>query len=484
MKKLNFFLTAVVILFSLFTVSCGQERVQRSRYEIECELIGNVLYGKEEVQFYNHSDNAFVSLKFNLFANAFRKGAKFSPIAQQYDTKAYYAGKNYGEIKINQVKNDKSAQLDFAITGEDENVLEVYLTEEVFPEEWATVYIEYEMIIPEVIARTGINRSTINLANFYPILCGIEDESFYECVYYANGDPYYSDCADYKVTFTCDETFVVASTGKIDSMATSNNKKSSCYSIENARSFCLVLSKEFEMVSEQVNGVEVNYYFYKDAYPHKSLKYAVDSMKYFDKAFGKYPYQNYSIVQTEFIQGGMEFPALVMISDELEEKAYGEVIVHETAHQWWQTTVGNNEIQYGFLDEGLAEYSVVLFYENHPEYGLKRQTLIESSEKTYKIFCSVYDKLFGNVDTSMMRSLKDFSSEYEYVNIAYVKPCIMYDNLRKTMGDEKFFSALKSYYGKYSFSNASPDCLVAEFEKQVKDVAGYFYSFFDGKVII
>jgi aminopeptidase N len=207
-------------------------------------------------------------------------------------------------------------------------------------------------------------------------------------------------------------------------------------------------------------------------------------MEYFIKTFGNYPYKKYSVVQTEFVQGGMEFPALVMISDDLEDMAYGEVIVHETAHQWWQTTVGNNEIEYGFLDEGLAEYSVVLFYENHQNYGVKREILVTSSEKTFKTFCTVYDKLFSKVDTSMLRSLDKFSSEYEYVNIAYVKPTIMYDNLRKTIGDEKFFSSLKNYYKTYYLKNSKPDYLVAEFEKQVKDTSGYFYSFFDGKAII
>ena len=101
----------------------------------------------------------------------------------------------------------------------------------------------------------------------------------------------------------------------------------------------------------------------------------------------------------------MEHPALVMISDNLEQSAYLEVVAHETAHQWWQGVVGNNEIEYGFLDEGLAEYSVVLFYENYPEYNLKRQDLIESSENTYKIFCTVSDKVFGKVNTVMKRSL-------------------------------------------------------------------------------
>jgi aminopeptidase N len=96
----------------------------------------------------------------------------------------------------------------------------------------------------------------------------------------------------------------------------------------------------------------------------------------------------------------------------------------------------------------------------------------------------VYDKLFGNVNTAMNRGLKEFSSEYEYVNIAYVKPTIMFDNLRTTIGDEKFFQALKGYYNDYKFKNATPDDMVAEFERAVKDTSGYFYSFFEGKAII
>jgi aminopeptidase N len=207
-------------------------------------------------------------------------------------------------------------------------------------------------------------------------------------------------------------------------------------------------------------------------------------MKLFNEKFGDYPYDTYSVVQTKFVQGGMEFPSLVMISDSLEKEAYIEVIVHETAHQWWQTVVGNNEIEYGFLDEGLAEYSVVVFYENYPEYGMEREKLIAASEKTYKLYCSVFDKLFGKVDTKMVRRLNEFKGEYEYVNLAYVKPCIMYEYLRKTIGDEAFFKGLKRYYESYKFKNATPYDVVGIYEKQGKDTNGFFQSFFDGKVII
>ncbi len=482
MKKLSL---ALILLFipCIFLFSSCEKGKKISQYKIDCTLIDNVLEGVEEVDFYNDSENAFSVLKFNLHANAFREDAKYKPIASSYETKAYYDGKSYGNLEIKKVYSDKE-DLEYIVTGEDQNVLDVHLKEEVFPEERVKIYIEYTLNVAKVIARTGITKNTVNLANFYPILCAIENGSFYECLYYSNGDPYFSDCADYTVNFTCDEKYVVASSGENVQNKKINGKQQNVYKIDNARSFAIVLSEHFKTLSKTVNGVNVIYYYYTEENAEEFLSTAVKSVEYFENVFGKYGYNTYSVVETQFMQGGMEFPALVMISDELEREAYNEVIVHETAHQWWQTGVGNNEIEYGFLDEGLAEYSVILFYENHSEYGLDRKTLVTSAEKTYKIFCSVYDKLFGNVNTTMLRSLKDFNAEYEYVNIAYVKPCIMYDNLRNAIGEEEFFNSLRNYYEKYKFKNATPDCLVSEFEKQVRDAKGYFYSFFEGKAIL
>ncbi len=462
---------------------CKESKISRTTYDINVQLNDNCLYGEEEVVFFNNTDNAIKELKFNLFGNAFREGAEHSPIAPQYTAKAYPKGINYGDMQITSVKS-QNQPLKFSICGVDQNVLLVELLEEVFPDEKVSVTITFSLNLAFVVSRTGINQSTINLANFYPILCAYDKDGFYECVYYANGDPFYSECADYKVSITLDSEYVVASSGKLLSEEKQADKTKWCYEISSARSFAFVLSKNFESIVDTSTGVEITYYFYNDENPLSAMETAIKSINLFNKKFGEYPYPTYAVVQTEFVQGGMEFPALVMISDSLEKEAYIEVVVHETAHQWWQTVVGNNEVEYGFLDEGLAEYSVVLFYENYPEYNLERNQLIEASEKTYKLYCSVYDKLFGSVDTRMIKPLGEFKGEYEYVNLAYIKPCIMYDYLRKTIGEEKFFKGLKKYYESYKFLNATPSDLVGIYEKLNCDTNGFFESFFEGKVVI
>ena len=483
MKKIGFFLAILFLAFCIPISSGCVSTSNKTFYKISCELNENVLTANESVTFYNYTDNTISELKFNLHANAFRQGAGYNPISSQYQGRAYPNGLSYGSMQIISCTQNNSP-LQFSIGGKDQNILIVKLANEIYPSESVSIQIEFKVTLANVIARTGYNDSTINLGNFYPILCALDKNGFYECLYYSCGDPFYSECADYTVSISLDKDYVVASSGTVVSQSQNDNKKTITFEGKKIRSFCMVLSKQFKCLEQTVLGTKICYYYYDDPTPENSLDMAIKSFTLFSNLFGSYPYAQYSVVQTKFLQGGMEYPSLVMISDNLEGQSYGEVIVHETAHQWWQTVVGNNEIKYGFLDEGLAEYSVVLFYENHPEYGLERENLIRSAQDTYKLFCTVSDKIFGRVNTVMSRSLSDFTSEYEYVNMAYIKPCIMYDYLRNTIGDKNFFKGLSKYYKDYSFKQATPDDLVGAFEKIGADTNGFFHSFFEGKVII
>ena len=485
MKKATLIFVCIILsILSVPSFACVDKITRRSAYEIICQLDDDFsIWGKEKVTFYNDEDVTINHLKFNLYPNAFRKDAKYSPISAQYQSNAYPNGKSYGDIEIIGVTQGGNT-LEFDIQGQDKNVLNVNLLKEIYPDESVTIEIEFKINLACVIARTGYNDDTINLGNFYPILCVYEDGDFYECLYYANGDPFYSECADYKVEVTLNKEYVLAGGGKKTLMTTKNDLTTHVFKLQNARSFALVASKKFNHLTQVLDGVMVNYYYFKDQNPSDSFNYIKESLSYFSKTFGDYAYSDYTVVETPFVQGGMEYPTLVMISDKLEPSAYGEVIVHETAHQWWQTAVGNNEIENAFMDEGLTEYSVVLFYENHPHYGMTREKMIRSAEQTYKTYCSVYDKIFGGVNTKMLRRLDEFESEYEYVNVAYIKGCIMFDYLRQTIGDLRFFSGLKRYYNTYKYKIATPYDLVGAFEKIGADSNGFFESFYQGKVII
>ena len=84
----------------------------------------------------------------------------------------------------------------------------------------------------------------------------------------------------------------------------------------------------------------------------------------------------------------------------------------------------------------------------------------------------------------MTRNLSTFASDYEYNNITYNKGLLLFDMLRKSVGDEKFFGCLKGYFADYDGKIASAEGLVSEFMKSGVDIEGVFTSFTEGKILI
>ena len=378
----------------------------------------------------NSGENALEALKFELYPNAFREDAEFAPVSGIYKNAAYYAGMNYGGIAISSVENAAG----FEINGEDKNILTVTLEEPLYPDEAVTLGIDFEVTIPAVNHRFGVGQHNVNLANFYPVLCARTESGFYECVYSSNGDPFVSECADYDVTLVIPEeyTAVWGGTGEW----TAANGKKTCHAVfENVRDVAFVLGKELRSVSADADGVSVEYWYFSDTSPDRTLKVATDSLSYFSRTFGKYEYPRYVVVQTDFPYGGMEYPALSMISSALKESEVPAVVAHETAHQWWYAMVGNNQFEAAWQDEGLAEYSSALFLGAYPEYGGSYEEFVRRSENSYRAYYSVSSQISGEADTSMTRPLTAYSGDYEYRNLAYDKGVILFDRVRAVTGD-------------------------------------------------
>lgn len=467
---------------AVFSTGCKNSGNDGCRYEITAEYVPETatLTAMMKVEYRNTTDNEISALKFNMYPNAYREGAAYAPVSPVYSSAAYYAGKSYGSMEISSVNGAKS----WEVTGEDENILCAYLESSLFPGDKVTLDVCFLTKLAKINHRTGVAQKTVNLGNFFPVLCGYANGGFYECVYYSDGDPFFSECADFSVTLTVPKDYVMASTGKVVSEKTLESKTEYTMSATNVRDFAIVLSDCFEVAESKVNGVEIRYYYYNDESPAAHLAAAQEALSYYSSVFGEYPYETYSVVQTGFCYGGMEYPALAMISDALNEENCVYTIVHETAHQWWYAAVGSNQVENAWQDEGLAEYSMALFFEKYPSYGFTREQIIEDDLAEYRAYYNVYSQVFGEADTRMTRSLKDYLSEYEYRCIAYDKGAVMFDTLRTSIGDKKFLSGLKRYYSEYKFRTANPEDLIGCFEKTGVDVAGFFDSFLSGKAVI
>lgn len=471
MKKIVLFLTCMFAFLPLFSaVGCARGEVPRSVYDLSAEYEEGTLTAELRFTYYNAEECAMPSLEFNLYGNAYREGAAFAPVSRSYRAKAYYNGESWGGMEI----TDVSPCAAWEVCGQDENILRVRLEDPVPPGGKAELTIGYTLRLAQVEHRTGIAQNSVNLGNFYPILCVFEPEiGFYECEYYSCGDPFYSECADYFVTLTAGKEYTVASSGEIVSAREEGGQKTLTMQLENARDFALVLSEEFALLQGRAGDTNVLYYYYDDENAARTLELLEESLACFSELFGGYAYATYSAVQTGFCYGGMEYPALVMLSDSLTGDPYAYAAVHETAHQWWYAAVGSNQLEYAWLDEGLAEYSSVLFFERNPQYGQSAQEIVEGARKVYKTFHTVQEQLSGSEDTSMSRRLSDFG-EYEYAVLSYDKGMLLFDTLRSALGDRRFFACLKKYYAQNAGGVTLPQDLSAAFGNAGGQIIGQY----------
>lgn len=483
MKKfISVILIVCALSFCVTLSACAKDGGKVTSYNITCtyEEETGTLSGIMNVDYYNNTDTEISDLKFNLYGNAFREDAEYYPISDTYKIRAYYAGESYGGMEIENVENCAG----WNIAGDDENILTVNLLTPIYPEENVVLTVHYTLTLARLNHRTGITANTVNLGNFYPVLCGRNTEGFVECNYYYCGDPFYSDIANYSVTINMPEKYTCASSGKLTDESLVNGRKQCTYTLNGARDFAMVLSEKFKVISENVDGVEVSYYYVTDTNPQNSMAAAAESLKYFSDTFGKYAYPTLSVVQTGFCYGGMEYPALTMIAAGLDADNNIYTIVHENAHQWWYAMVGSDQMNDAWQDEGLAEYSTLMFFESHPTYGFTRKGMINSATSYYRAFFTVFSQLNDVADTRMHRHLSEYASELEYNNVTYNKGMILFDMIRTSLGDEKFIGGLQKYFSENCGKIATPDDLIGCFIKSGTDIEGLFASFLEGKILI
>ena len=418
----------------------------KSQYNMQLTYndIEHTLSAEQTVRYVNNTGKVLTNLCFHLYPNFFSSGATNKPVSSLDIQKAYPNGFSEGNVTIKKVLvNNKNAN--YEIAGEDQNILDIKFNIALQPTALHEIYIKYVVGIPNVLHRFGYSDVATNLANFYPIACVFENGEFNTSPYSINGDPFYSDISNYNVSITYPKEYVIASTGNKTIKESNNNHTCEIKAIA-VRDFAMVLSKNFQMKTEEVNNVKVNYYYHSDIQPDNSLTTCVKSLQTYNQLFGNYPYQSLDVVETGFLYGGMEYPNLVYISDSLETyEDYTYVIVHEIAHQWWYGVVGNDEFAYGWLDEGLTEYSCMLFYENNPEYNIDYTKLIANALSNYQLFLDVYNQVFNKVETTMNRNLNQFNTQPEYVYTAYTKAMLLHDALRNILGTKTYLKCLINF---------------------------------------
>lgn len=490
MKK---FFVILLSFFSIFAFSGCKEKddlntisKDLTNYEIVVDLNTETKTAtvSQKINYINNTGCILKNLKLHLYPQNFKQGATQTVINSTKLNEAYPNGMSFANFEICRITvEDKDTSIVYE--GDHNDILSINLENSLLPDKRIDIYIDFNFALPNCNHRFGYGENTINLANFYPIMCVYENGNFNTNGYHANGDPFYSDIANYSVSLTSNNQYVVAGTGEKTEEKLEENKTKTTFKATLVRDFALVLSNKFEVISGKYKNTKIEYFYFNDEFAEQSLKAGVDAIKTFSELFGEYPYSTFSIVKTDFVHGGMEYPNLVMISSDIENlDDYLNVIIHETAHQWWYGMVGNDEYKNPWLDEALTEYSTILFYDYSEGYNLNHNDMVASCKENYSLFISVYEEVLGTIDTSM-RAVNEYSTEPEYTYCTYVKGVLMCDSLYQLIGEKNFIKGLKTYFKTYKFKNTTPENLIDSFETACKqNLTNFFNSWTTGKVVI
>ena len=178
---------------------------------------------------------------------------------------------------------------------------------------------------------------------------------------------------------------------------------------------------------------------YNLAKAKKTFEQTKDVLKFYEQAFGDYPFMNdkFSLVEAPF--EGMEHQGAIAYGNNYNknsqvylDKKDDEIILHETAHEWWGNSVTAADMADIWLQEGFATYSELLFLEH--KYGYDEYLKQLANKETYIInFWPVVQNYNVNED--------DFAS-----NDCYTKGAAILNNLRSSMdNDSMFFKLLKDF---------------------------------------
>ncbi|MEG0430491.1 MAG: M1 family metallopeptidase [Anaerovoracaceae bacterium] len=371
-----------------------------------------------------------------------------------------------GSAELIQVKQNTKA-LDI-IKHKDNSVYSVKLNESLKPGGKVTLDTKFISSIPNEKERFGyqngkkIKKEKIyQLSFFYPTASVLKNGKWNTNPYFSYGETGANTISNYEVKLSVPKTYQVAASGDKVKSTTNKDKKVYLLKGDNLRDFAMVASNFIKKSQVNANGVKVNVWHQNDKkgniFNKIAKKTATIAIKGFTNEIGKYPYGELDIVQT--FGGDMEYSGLVMIdgSSSIKNRQDYERVIetttsHEIGHQWFYSTVGNDQYDEAWLDEGITTYceSVIYRETKYPKANiLKEYGDLSKPEKINK-----------RVD--------EFNNNLDYANTVYSIGNEFLIALRRTMGDEKFSNALKEYYRTYYLKEATTEDFASIIKKHDK----------------
>jgi hypothetical protein len=212
------------------------------------------------------------------------------------------------------------------------------------------------------------------------------------------------------------------------------------------------------------------------------LAVAADAARTFQTRFGPLPLKVVTVTEAPLVAGfgSTEFAGLAVIAgafyvdfDSPAMRALPELVREQrasvednlefaaaqgVAQQWWGGAVGSDPARQPVLDEALAQWSALLYVQDVRGVERAREVQEDQLRGVYQLY-----RTFGGEDMSADRPAREYRNSFQYAAVVGGKGALMFVELRRLLGDERFFKALRSYYEANRLEVAETEDLRAAF---------------------
>ncbi len=490
-------------------------------YDIDVTLDDEAkrLDGRVVLTWKNPSDDRISELQFHLYTNGF-KNAKSTFIRELLHSRAVSSDSGtskkipwdlddgWGWLRITKmtvngddVTSRISAYQPDDGNVDDESVVRVTLPTAIPPRGTARIDMTIKAKIPQCKRRTGwFGDDFLLLSHWIPKIGVYETPGMrfvpadapqgeWNCHQFHAATEFYSDYGVYDVRITLPEDYVIGTSGQIlDVLTNDDGTKTVIARAEDVHEFSWVADAQFREATDvwrsartgQEVSVRLLYQPDHEALVSKYFEAVIATLEHVDNWLGPYayPYPNLTVVDPRkgSSAGGMEYPNLITGGGNWwMEMLFGDglrrtesVTIHEFMHQIWYGSVGSNEFEEAWLDEGFTTYSqnriMSDLYGESTSWmnwwgrtggviGRRRASLAGARSRNDG---SIADWTFAHWNTGIGRTM------------AYSKASLMLHTLENYLGRERFDDIMRTYYQRWRFKHPCRNDFVAV----VNEVAG------------
>ncbi|QWX83599.1 M1 family metallopeptidase [Cellulophaga sp. HaHaR_3_176] len=486
MKKL--ILPLLILLFTTSSVISQNTNYWQQHVDYSMDVAMDVetyqYTGTQKLVYTNNSTDDLNRVYYHLYFNAFQPGSEMDsrlqdiedPDGRMMEDKksriASLAPNEIGFLKVKSLKQDGKA-LTFKEEG---TVLVVELNTPIPAGGKVTFDMEFDGQVPLQVRRSGRNSSegvALSMSQWYPKMAEYDFEGWHADPYIAR--EFHGVWGDFDVKLTIDKNYTVGGTGYLqnpqeighgyEAPGTKVKKQKGKtltwhFKAPMVHDFMWAADPEYVHDTLQVeNGPMLHFLYKKDpklAENWKNLQpKTAEMMKFFSTNVGKYPYDQYSVIQGG--DGGMEYAMATLITGDRKFGSLVGVTAHELAHSWFQHILATNEVKHEWMDEGFTTFISTLCMNEIMNQG--KNNPFENSYNGY------YHLVKSGKEQPQTTHADRYAENMPYSVAAYSKGSIFLSQLGYVIGQDKLMETLKKYYQDFKFKHPVPNDIKRTAEK-------------------